>query len=71
MGYRMKALGTGILTVVAFAATVANAQVTEVITKQYDDGGVYEGTFKDGKQHGTGTYRLPTSMLLIFIWLYN
>ncbi len=30
-----------------------------VITKQYDDGGVYQGTFRDGKQHGTGTYRLP------------
>ncbi|HHI69613.1 MAG TPA: 2-isopropylmalate synthase, partial [Rhodobacteraceae bacterium] len=31
----------------------------EILTKQYDDGGIYEGTFKDGKQHGTGTYRLP------------
>ena len=35
------------------------AQDDKVITKQYDDGGVYEGTFKDGKQHGSGTYRLP------------
>jgi hypothetical protein len=35
------------------------AQDGEVQTKQYEDGGVYEGTFKDGLQHGTGTYRLP------------
>ena len=27
----------------------------EVITKQYNDGSVYEGTFKDGVQDGTGT----------------
>ena len=31
----------------------------EVITKQYDDGSVYEGTFRNGRQDGTGTYRLP------------
>ena len=30
-----------------------------VQTKQYDDGGVYEGEFLNGKQNGTGTYRLP------------
>ena len=30
----------------------------EVITKQYNDGSVYEGTFVDGKQDGTGTYTL-------------
>lgn len=30
-----------------------------VTTKQYDDGSVYEGTFRNGLQHGTGTYRLP------------
>ena len=35
------------------------AQSGEVQTKQYEDGGVYEGTFKDGLQHGTGTYTLP------------
>ena len=37
----------------------ALAQDGEVQSKQYDDGGVYEGTFKDGVQHGTGTYTLP------------
>ncbi len=28
--------------------------------KQYDNGGIYEGTFKDGLQHGEGTLRLPS-----------
>ena len=37
----------------------ALAQEGDVQTKQYDDGGVYEGTFKDGVQHGMGTYKLP------------
>src|SRR5690554_3659450 len=37
----------------------ALAQDGEIRTKQYDDGGVYEGTFKNGLQHGTGTYTLP------------
>ena len=31
----------------------------EVVTREYENGGVYEGTFKDGKQDGHGTYRLP------------
>ena len=31
----------------------------EIVTKQYDDGSVYEGTFRNGRQDGTGTYRLP------------
>ena len=35
------------------------AQDDVVVTKQYDDGGMYEGTFKNGLQHGIGTYRLP------------
>ena len=33
--------------------------LSEVITRQYADGGIYEGTFLDGLQHGQGTYRLP------------
>ncbi|THF93361.1 MAG: 2-isopropylmalate synthase, partial [Sulfitobacter sp. SK025] len=32
----------------------ARAQDGDVLSKQYDDGGVYEGTFKEGVQHGTG-----------------
>ncbi|HBS98791.1 MAG TPA: 2-isopropylmalate synthase, partial [Citreicella sp.] len=57
----MKIAGRTILplaTALALATTLA-AQDGEIITKQYDDGGVYEGSFQDGLQHGTGTYRLP------------
>ena len=32
----------------------AGAGSGAVEVKQFDDGGVYEGTFKDGKMHGTG-----------------
>ena len=49
---------TAVLTMVVALAGIADAQ--EVITKQYDEGGVYEGTFLNGKQHGTGTYTLPS-----------
>ena len=49
---------TAVLTMVVAVAGIAAAQ--EVITKQYDEGGVYEGTFLNGKQHGTGTYTLPS-----------
>ena len=45
------------------------AQDAQVITKQYDDGGVYEGTFRDGKQHGTGTYRLPNGYVYSGEWI--
>src|SRR5690606_40843942 len=31
-----------------------------VVTKQYDDGGVYEGTVRNGRQHGRGSYSLPS-----------
>ena len=41
-------------------AGVGMAAAQGVVTKQYDDGGVYEGTFRGGKQHGRGTYRLPS-----------
>jgi len=46
----------------AAAIGLAQAQVAlaqEVTTKQYEDGGVYEGTFLNGRQHGQGSYRLP------------
>ena len=35
------------------------AQTEQVLTTQDDIGGVYEGTFRGGLQHGTGTYTLP------------
>ena len=38
---------------------VAGALQAQVLTTQDDIGGVYEGTFRGGLQHGTGTYRLP------------
>ena len=41
------------------ATAPAWAQDSEVLTTQDDIGGVYEGTFRGGLQHGTGTYRLP------------
>ena len=45
-------------TLVAMTASIAPAQ--EVMTKQYENGGVYEGQFRDGKQHGQGRYSLPS-----------
>ena len=50
-------------------APFALAQDDTVITKQYDDGGVYEGTFKEGRQHGTGTYRLPNGYEYSGAWV--
>ncbi len=52
--------GTAILAaaLAALAPTVSVGQ-TKALTKEYDNGGVYEGTFVDGRQHGEGTYRLP------------
>ena len=50
----------GCLAVALLLGGMAAAQDEgEVVTKQYDDGSVYEGTFKDGLQDGSGTYRLP------------
>ena len=47
-----------IFTLIA-APLAAIAQDESVLTKQYDDGGVYEGTFRGGLQHGEGSYKLP------------
>ena len=58
-GFRVVRMGVLVLALAA-APTLVFAQTEgEVIAKQYDDGSVYEGTFKDGRQDGTGTYRLP------------
>ena len=43
----------------ALSSSFAAAQSNDVAVKQYDSGGVYEGEFKDGKQHGRGTFTLP------------
>ena len=47
------------LAAAVIGAGMASAQDGRVQTKQYDDGGIYEGTFQNGLQHGTGTYTLP------------
>ena len=53
--------GAGIWTAMALAALAPAAALAQeqVLTKEYDNGGVYEGTFVDGRQQGQGTYRLP------------
>ena len=64
-----RAISAALLAAVSgiFLATGGFAQ--DVVTKQYDDGGVYEGTFKDGKQHGRGTYRLPNGYVYEGDWV--
>ena len=58
-GFRIVRAGF-LAAVLAAAPGMLAAQTDgEVIAKQYDDGSVYEGTFKDGRQDGIGTYRLP------------
>ena len=36
---------------------------------QDDGGGIYEVTFRDGLQHGTGTYTLPNGYTYTGEWL--
>ena len=56
----MKRTRLSLATVVAISlAGALNAQSSEVMVTQDDIGGVYEGTFRNGLQHGTGTYTLP------------
>ena len=58
-----------LLSIALGTASLAAAQDAEVQTKQYDDGGIYEGTFKDGLQHGTGTYTLPNGYQYTGEWV--
>ncbi|MEK9979363.1 MAG: 2-isopropylmalate synthase, partial [Paracoccaceae bacterium] len=44
-------------------------QSETIVTKQYPDGGMYEGTFRDGLQHGKGTYRLPNGYEYVGDWV--
>ena len=57
--------------VAILVAGSANAQTTggETTTKEYDSGAVYEGQFKDGKQHGQGTYTAPDGYQYTGEWL--
>ena len=52
----MKAASLAAVLMLLAGTGAADAQV---VTKQYDDGGVYEGTFRNGLQHGQGSYALP------------
>ena len=47
----------------------AAAMAQDVVTKQYDDGSVYEGTFRNGRQDGTGTYTLPNGYSYTGDWV--
>ena len=61
------AIGIAIL---GLMATTAQAQdLGDVLVKQYDDGSVYEGTFLNGRQHGMGTYRLPSGFTYSGEWV--
>lgn len=42
---------------------------SEIKIRRYDDGGVYEGTMKDGMQHGIGTYTLPNGYVYTGEWV--
>ena len=54
--YRSVTVGSVFLTVVlCFTAT---AQDGRIVSKQYDDAGVYEGPLKNGLTDGICTYRL-------------
>ena len=37
--------------------------------KQYESGGIYEGEFNEGKQHGKGKYSLPNGYVYEGEWL--
>ena len=41
----------------------------EIILKQYDDGSVYEGTFKNGIRNGLATYTSPNGFSYTGEWL--
>ena len=49
------------------SAQQADAIVTDI--QQYDNGGIYEGEFRNGVQHGQGTYRLPNGYEYTGTWV--
>lgn len=62
-------IGAAALLLVWAAPGISQDGAGEVVTKQYDDGSIYEGTFKDGVQHGTGTYQLPSGYQYSGAWV--
>ncbi|MEO1777122.1 MAG: 2-isopropylmalate synthase, partial [Pseudomonadota bacterium] len=59
----------GLIFCLCLMPAAALAQSGQVLTKQYDDGGIYEGTFRGGLQHGEGTYRLPNGYEYTGAWV--
>lgn len=56
--------------IAVIALTVAGgASAQDRATKQYDDGGIYEGEFRNGVQHGQGTYTLPNGYEYTGAWV--
>lgn len=45
------------------------AEQSKIITKQYDDGSIYQGTFRDGKPHGIGSFRLTNGYEYVGDWV--
>ena len=64
-----KLIISGVLILQIAVSGVAWAQSANVVTKQYDDGGIYEGTFKNGLQDGKGTYSLPNGYKYTGDWV--
>ena len=62
-------LATGLVAAVMLAFAAQAQDSGEVISKQYADGSVYEGTFVNGLQDGTGTYRLPSGFEYTGTWV--
>ena len=52
----------------AFTATPVWAD-SKISIKQYDDGSVYKGTFKDGIRHGLATYVTPNGFTYTGQWI--
>ena len=50
-------------------SAVAQSSDTDTATKEYDSGAVYQGQFKDGKQHGQGTYTAPDGYQYTGEWI--
>ena len=52
----MQRFSSGFMAAAIVALITTGAAAQDVVTKQYEDGGIYEGTFKDGKITRVTTY---------------
>ena len=64
-----KLLILSLLALQCAGASMVYGESETIVTKQYPDGGMYEGTFRDGLQHGKGTYRLPNGYEYVGDWV--